>query len=73
MKRLIAYFIKFPIWANALIVITGEIDLASIGSIAKNMHIDGLDQLHKLKEKKYHQTKVVLEKCLLNFRNGLKS
>jgi len=37
---------------NALIVITGEIDLASIGSIAKNMHIDGLDQLHKLKEKK---------------------
>lgn len=37
---------------NALIVIKGEIDLASIGSIAKNMHIDGLDQLEKLKDKK---------------------
>ncbi len=37
---------------NALIVISGEIDLASIGSIAKNMNIEGLEQLEKLKEHK---------------------
>lgn len=37
---------------NALIVISGEIDLASIGSIAKNMNIDGLEQLEKLKDKR---------------------
>ena len=37
---------------NALIVISGEIDLASIGSIAKSMDIEGLEQLEKLKEHK---------------------
>lgn len=37
---------------NALIVIKGEIDLASIGSIAKSMDIEGLEQLEKLKEHK---------------------
>jgi len=37
---------------NALIVIKGEIDLASIGSLSKNMHINGLDQLDKLKDRK---------------------
>lgn len=37
---------------NALIVIKGEIDLATIGSIGRNMHINGLEQLEKLKEKK---------------------
>ncbi len=37
---------------NALIVIKGEINLASIGSIGRSMHIDGLEQLGKLKEKK---------------------
>lgn len=37
---------------NALIVVKGEIDLATIGSIGRNMHIDGLEQLGKLKEHK---------------------
>jgi uncharacterized membrane protein YuzA (DUF378 family) len=30
MKKLIAYFIKFPIWANALIVITGIAGVLSL-------------------------------------------
>ncbi len=37
---------------NALIIISGEIDLASIGSIAKSMNIEGMEQLGKLKEQK---------------------
>jgi len=37
---------------NAIIVINGEIDLASIGSIARNMHIDGIENLEKLNEQK---------------------
>ncbi|MFH0999533.1 MAG: DUF4252 domain-containing protein, partial [Bacteroidota bacterium] len=37
---------------NALIVIKGDIDLASIGNIAKSMNINGMEQLGKLKEKK---------------------
>lgn len=37
---------------NALIVIKGEIDLASIGSIAKSMNINGMEHLGKMKEKK---------------------
>jgi len=37
---------------NALIVISGEIDLATIGSIAKSMDIEGLEQLEELKERK---------------------
>jgi len=37
---------------NALIVIKGEIDLASIGSIGRSMNIDGLEQLEKIKSKK---------------------
>ena len=34
---------------NALIVIKGEIDLASIGAIGRSMDIEGLEQLEKLK------------------------
>lgn len=37
---------------NAIILITGEIDLASIGSIAKSMNIEGMEHLKKLKDKK---------------------
>ncbi len=37
---------------NALVVIKGQIDLASIGSVAKSMNIKGLEQLENLKEKK---------------------
>ncbi len=37
---------------NALIVIKGQIDLASIGSIARNLKIDGLEPLEKLNEHK---------------------
>ncbi len=36
MKRLIAYFIKFPIWANALIVITGIVGLLSLFLMPKS-------------------------------------
>jgi len=37
---------------NALIVIKGEIDLATIGAIGRSMNIEGLEQLEKLKEHK---------------------
>lgn len=37
---------------NAVIVIKGDIDLASIGSIGRSMNINGLEQLDKLKDKK---------------------
>ena len=36
MKKLIAYFIKFPIWANALIVITGIVGLLSLFLMPKS-------------------------------------
>ena len=36
MKRLIAYFIKFPIWANALIVITGIVGVLSLFLMPKS-------------------------------------
>ena len=36
MNRLIAYFIKFPIWANALIVITGIVGLLSLFLMPKS-------------------------------------
>ncbi|MCD6091709.1 MAG: DUF4252 domain-containing protein [Bacteroidales bacterium] len=37
---------------NALVVIKGEIDLASIGAIGKSMNFDGLAPLQKLKKRK---------------------
>lgn len=37
---------------NALIVIKGEINLATIGSISKSMHFDGLEPLQNLKNRK---------------------
>ncbi|MBN2236680.1 MAG: DUF4252 domain-containing protein [Bacteroidales bacterium] len=37
---------------NALIVIKGEIDLASIGTIARKMNIEGMEQLKNLDHKK---------------------
>lgn len=37
---------------NALIVIKGDIDLASIGSIGRSMNISGFEQLEKLRENK---------------------
>ena len=36
MKKLIAYFIKYPIWANALIVITGIVGLLSLFLMPKS-------------------------------------
>ena len=36
MSRLIAYFIKFPIWANALIVITGIVGILSLFLMPKS-------------------------------------
>ena len=36
MKKLIAYFIKFPIWANALIVITGIAGILSLFIMPKS-------------------------------------
>jgi len=36
MKKLIAYFIKFPIWANALIVITGIVGVLSLFLMPKS-------------------------------------
>lgn len=36
MNKLIAYFIKFPIWANALIVITGIVGLLSLFLMPKS-------------------------------------
>ena len=36
MKKLIAYFIKFPIWANALIIITGIVGLLSLFLMPKS-------------------------------------
>ncbi|MFC2116899.1 DUF4252 domain-containing protein [Bacteroidota bacterium] len=36
---------------NALIAITGEIDLATISNLSKTMDIEGMDELEKLEEK----------------------
>ena len=36
---------------NALIAITGEIDLATIAKLSETMDIDGMDQLEKLEDK----------------------
>ena len=37
---------------NALIAITGEIDLATISKLSRTMNIEGMEELEKLEEKK---------------------